>query len=536
MTWWCNVSSDILQNATLNALQCSQDQDGSCVALCPNPDISGVGVRSAFYIQSFMNTLLVIFSRRDSVPTTWAATLLTGALVIAAMVQKQTQSITLHHAILTLNFATLSCISSLAVAPTLSIWRLTPQQYYAKRLAHDMLDAGDESDTRHRMVTDAVEQITTGRHKRRVERAQNRQRIFLAFALLIQVVLQWAWGVVLFVSPVYSQANCSGDTALIFFLYRFTAREINDRYMYVWVLWLLFSLGITMAMTVVLAVTSPARARAFTQHSSPVSTMGTRSLTMSTSSSSTPRPVHRQVYESVLSAVPPFRDTPRQLVFWYNVLCVILWLVYIIASEIQIQANCLFTGENSITSFGQITALLLSLAPLWSLSVALYRWPQTRRRLERRRRRVALSNSLVLTRTQTATGSVTDLIVPNLDFASVADPDAGDGKGTEKGTEKGEATVEHIETTRTTALPAGERARPTRALQSAMRGGRARSRSQDPQPQSQSRSRSRGPRGAGARSRASHVRAPTGSFLDAVPVPTSTAEEWNELATFGRSS
>ncbi len=56
MTWWCNVSSDTLQNATLAALQCSQEQDGSCVALCPNPDISGVGVRSAFYIQSLMNS------------------------------------------------------------------------------------------------------------------------------------------------------------------------------------------------------------------------------------------------------------------------------------------------------------------------------------------------------------------------------------------------------------------------------------------------------------------------------------------------
>ena len=56
MTWWCNVSPDILQNATLAALQCSQEQDGDCVALCPNPDISGIGVRSAFYIQSFMNS------------------------------------------------------------------------------------------------------------------------------------------------------------------------------------------------------------------------------------------------------------------------------------------------------------------------------------------------------------------------------------------------------------------------------------------------------------------------------------------------
>ncbi len=51
---------------------------------------------------SHSSALLVIFSRRDSVPSTWAATLLTGALVIAAMVQKMNQSITLHHAVLTL--------------------------------------------------------------------------------------------------------------------------------------------------------------------------------------------------------------------------------------------------------------------------------------------------------------------------------------------------------------------------------------------------------------------------------------------------
>ena len=226
------------------------------------------------------------------------------------------------------SFATLSCISSLAVAPTLSIWRLTPQQYYAKRLAHDMLDAGDDSDDdkHNRMVTSAVEQLTTGRHKRKVARAQNRQRVFLAFALLIQVILQWAWGVVLFVSPVYSQANCSGDTELIFFLYHFTAEEINGGHMHVWVLWLLFSLGITMAMTVVLAVTSPSRARALTQHSSPASTMTGRSQ----SDAPTPRPVHRQVYESLISALPPLRDRSRQLVFWYNVLCVVLWAIYII--------------------------------------------------------------------------------------------------------------------------------------------------------------------------------------------------------------
>ncbi len=37
--------------------------------------------------------------------------------------------------------------------------------------------------------------------------------------------------------------------------------------------------------------------------------------------------------------------------------------------------------------YRQITALLLSLAPLWSLTVALYKWPEMQRKVARRRRR-----------------------------------------------------------------------------------------------------------------------------------------------------
>ncbi|KAI0738827.1 hypothetical protein C8Q80DRAFT_212488 [Daedaleopsis nitida] len=380
--WWCNLPSDILTNATLSANICGAASAGDkCVAICPNADLSGVGVRSAFYIQSFMNTLLVVFSRRDSVPSTWAATLFTGSLVIAAIVQKQAQTITLHHAILTMNFATLSSIGSLAVAPTLPIWRLSPQEYYARRVARELLD--DDEGHQDRMVGQAVEAMTKG-HKRRIVRAQSRARLFLAIALLTQVVLQWAWGIVLFVSPVYSQKECSGDTNLIFFLAPFTAREINDKYMIVWVLWLLFSLGITLFMTIILALTSPVRARPWTQRSTPVSTVGTR--LSSTPGSALSRPAIEQMFVSARSAIPSWKDKAGQLIFWYNILCILLWFVYIIASEIQIQANCIFDGENSITSFGQITALLLSLAPVWSLTVALYKWPEVQRKLERRKR------------------------------------------------------------------------------------------------------------------------------------------------------
>lgn len=47
-----------------------------------------------------IEALLVIVSPRDSVPSAWAGTLLTGSLIIAAIVQKIKHTITLHHAIL----------------------------------------------------------------------------------------------------------------------------------------------------------------------------------------------------------------------------------------------------------------------------------------------------------------------------------------------------------------------------------------------------------------------------------------------------
>ena len=232
------------------------------------------------------------------------------------------------------------------MAPTLSIWRLSPLEYYRKRLARDLLD--DDEEHEGRLVNNAVDTMMT--HKRRIERAQSRQRLFLALALLTQVVLQWAWGVVLFVSPVYSQTNCSGETSLIFFLARFTAREINDKYMAVWVLWLLFSLGITLFMTVVLALTSPARARPATLRSSPA-TAGTRSTSISRTTSRSSTAVHLQLFRSAVNALPARNDRAGQLIFWYNILCVILWLIFIIC------------GSPSYLSHGYLTDMR------WNISI-----------------------------------------------------------------------------------------------------------------------------------------------------------------------
>jgi hypothetical protein len=59
---------------------------------------------------------------------------------------------------------------------------------------------------------------------------------------------------------------------------------------------------------------------------------------------------------------------------------------YCSASERQIYINCIFTGENAVTSFGQMAALLLALTPLWSLCVALYKYPALLKRKKRSRR------------------------------------------------------------------------------------------------------------------------------------------------------
>ncbi|OJT02168.1 hypothetical protein TRAPUB_7283 [Trametes pubescens] len=496
---WCNQTSTILSDATLAALTCSASNDtlSQCIAICPNADLAGVGVRTAFYLQSVMNTLLVILSRRDSVPSAWASTLLTASLIIAAMVQKGNQTITLHHATLALNFATLSCISSLAVAPTLSIWRLSPESYYNRQLARHVLDTIHEDRASPARIS--------SKDKAKIQRAQGKQRLFLAIALLTQVVLQWAWGVVLFVSPVYSQMNCSGDTTLIFFLAPFTAREINDKYMVVWVFWLLFSLGITLGMTIMLALTSPARARLATaSNSSRASSLATRSSSMASTSRHTYTSSLAELFRSMCKAIPAWNDRDAQIIFWFNVAALVLWLVYIISAEIQIQANCIFDGENVISSFGQITALLLSMQPLWSVIVAIYRLPARQRRIERRRKREqqqdqlqALDGAKAPLTPSTASLHIT---LPGNRPASIPSPVRGRSRSVLVSADRFAPTAAVV------AAPNGERGVPTPASPGRRRGGM----------------RSRAP--------ATTTTTTTQAVID-VYIPRTRTEEWNELVS-----
>lgn len=60
-----------------------------------------------------------------------------------------------------------------------------------------------------------------------------------------------------------------------------------------------------------------------------------------------------------------------------------------LVSERQIYMNPIFQGENSLMGFGQTAALLLALVPLWSLTIALYKYPAQIRQKRRIKRKQA---------------------------------------------------------------------------------------------------------------------------------------------------
>ena len=81
------------------------------------------------------------------------------------------------------SFATLSCISSLAAAPSLPIWRLRPQEYYVQELTrHALMDEDNDQD---RNILES--EVYVNRHKKKIKAAQNRERLILSLALLVQV-------------------------------------------------------------------------------------------------------------------------------------------------------------------------------------------------------------------------------------------------------------------------------------------------------------------------------------------------------------
>lgn len=258
------------------------------------------------------------------------------------------------------SFATLSCISSLAVAPMLPIWRLTPSEYYEQEHArHTITLAEDEAaDGVMNLISSSV---YANVHKRQVKAAQQRARVVLSFAILLQVnlklliiscygslylqvVMQWSWAIFLFVSPFYSQPECSGDTVIVMFLASFTTRTVNSfdgngmRFL-IWPMWLLFCLGVTLTLTILLALSSPYRSTQL--FSRPSALSGETGTSLGT-------PALVSWAHMAWEAFPPWHDRKRQFIFWSNFLSAMLWAIFVIGEHVPMLHDQIrrLTGRN----------------------------------------------------------------------------------------------------------------------------------------------------------------------------------------------
>lgn len=86
------------------------------------------------------------------------------------------------------SFATLSCISSLATAPKLPLWRMSPNEYFRMR---GRPFAASESSTLPQTRDDVLleDDVYVNVHKKRIKHEQRKGRLFIAFALMFQVCI-----------------------------------------------------------------------------------------------------------------------------------------------------------------------------------------------------------------------------------------------------------------------------------------------------------------------------------------------------------
>ncbi|KZV90003.1 hypothetical protein EXIGLDRAFT_750866 [Exidia glandulosa HHB12029] len=420
-----NVVDIALMKSTLQGLYCAADWPGRCLGLCPNADVSGFGVRYAFYIQSLTSAALMAISPDDAQAACWSAAILTASVIIPAMVQKAMKKLTLHHAMLCLNFATMSAVAALASAPVCDVWRapdFPEQDFPAKqggngrsvtlatagspRLRTSQLDGEDErpesqalpstptllavpvpgeqrstsqaddteNDSRRRDTTTHSRQeslpgspsvvIITGHEFRKLKWASSgyRSRFFLSLALLTQVSLQWAWAVFLFTSPSYAQEACNGCTQLLLFGYAMTVESMLGNAKYVlFPLWLLACMSVTLLYVIALSYNSMVEY--------PLIHMPNAS-SLSGSSNWIVRTFVNTLEWSRRAWAEPYGEKKRILVA--NVFAAGIWAILVVHSEVQVwNLNPVLSGENSDFGFGQFSALMLAFVPIWPIIVAL---------------------------------------------------------------------------------------------------------------------------------------------------------------------
>ena len=202
----------------------------------------------------------------------------------------------------------------------------------------------------------------------------------------------------MFTSPWHAQPYCSDSTVLFLFGKPISASEIDAGHFVIWPCWLLFCLGVTLLYGIILVISrsvsvakhSPSLNRFSTSASDGHPAPSSRNTPYGTLTPSGPTPWVRSYARSpsplpsTLPRSPPnapqcpnglspyynvssplrqrlFRllavitdaDRPRQYIWLGNVIAFLLFLFFIISSEMQIASNCVLTGENT-WSFGQV--------------------------------------------------------------------------------------------------------------------------------------------------------------------------------------
>ncbi|KAF9477188.1 hypothetical protein BDN70DRAFT_128426 [Pholiota conissans] len=351
-----NVTSALDDNDPLLAnVFCSADAALQCLGICPNADLAGVGVRAAFWISSILQAVLVAVSPENSAEGSWSAALLSASVIVAAFSQKRQHQLSIYHATLVLNFATFSSLVSLAVAPMCTVWRESTEEDEDDTLRpapeDEVTILGEEGEP----VVDSALPLSN-----LPQRKSHRQRLILSLILVTQVTLQWTWVAMLFTDPLYAQKACTSSTVVLLFGNPFTVRDINHHHFFVWPLWLLFNLSMTLVWGALLVCNSSPAVHPVLSHA-PSRRESTESLAAQDKDSKRP-------FFSI--------DAGRMLVLFGNIMAFFLASFFLVSSEVQVSQNCVLGGENTAWSFGQIAALLVSLAPTWPIVAALHKKTQ----------------------------------------------------------------------------------------------------------------------------------------------------------------
>ena len=162
---------------------------------------------------------------------------------------------------------------------------------------------------------------------------------------MAQVAFQWTWAIYMFTSPSYFQTPCSPSTNVVLFAHLFTVAAINDRQFYIWALWLLFHMGVTVFWGAILVESSAKSLHPL---------MSRRPTVDSTAAGETL--IVRWIVRPVTARVKgfPYNDHKRIAVIITQVLAAIIGLGLVVSTEYQATHNCILLGENMSWGFGQV--------------------------------------------------------------------------------------------------------------------------------------------------------------------------------------